>query len=92
MEQNPKAGTMVPPKTAILLYYDEKAKYNVEESTVLVPDLTGLSVEKAEKILKEMGLRLTAHGTGLAVAQIPPPGTRLSPEMTVTVYFLNTDL
>lgn len=92
MEQNPKAGTMVPPKTAILLYYDEKAKYNVEESTVLVPDLTGLSVEKAEKILKEMGLRLTAHGTGLAVAQIPPPGTRLSPGMTVTVYFLNTDL
>src|SRR5690554_5726183 len=88
MEQNPKAGTMVPLKTTILLYYDEKAKYNVEESLVLIPDLTGLSVEKVENILQEIGLTLATHGTGLAVEQIPAPGTRLSPGMTVTVYFL----
>src|SRR5690554_1940253 len=93
MEQNPKAGAMVPPGTKILLYYNEKAKYNVKsEPLVLVPDLTGLSVERAGKVLQEMGLKMAPHGSGLAVKQVPAAGTRLSPGMTVNVYFLEAGM
>lgn len=87
MEQNPKAGVLAPPRTTILLYYDEAGKYNKDESMVLVPDLTGLSVEKVIEILKDLGLTLSINGEGLAVEQIPSSGTRLSPGMQVTVYF-----
>ena len=58
------------------------------EPLVLVPDLTGLSVERAGKVLQEMGLKMAPHGSGLAVKQVPAAGTRLSPGMTVNVYFL----
>lgn len=93
MEQNPKAGAMVPPGTTIILYYNERAKFNInDEPLVLVPDLTGLSVERAEKVLQEMSLKMIAHGSGLAVKQIPAAGTRLSLGMTVTVYFLEAGL
>ncbi|NLY89104.1 MAG: PASTA domain-containing protein [Firmicutes bacterium] len=93
MEQNPKAGAMVPPGTTILLYYNEKAKYNVKnEPLVLVPDLTGLSVEKAGKVLQKMGLKMVPHGAGLAVKQIPAAGTRLGLGMTVNVYFLEAGM
>jgi len=87
MEQNPKPGAIVPPNTTILLYLDAESKYNGKESTVLVPDLTGLSKEKVSKALTELKLKLVINGDGLAVEQVPPPGTRLAPGMTVNVYF-----
>jgi len=90
MEQNPKAGAFVPPNTRILLYLDAEAKYNGNESTVLVPDLTGLSTQKAAEVLKGLGLKMMGNGEGLAVEQIPPPGARLAPGMTVSVYFTPT--
>lgn len=90
MEQNPKAGAFVPPNTTILLYLDAEAKYNGNESTVLVPDLTGLSTQKAVEVLESLGLKMMSNGEGLAVEQIPPPGARLAPGMTVSVYFTPT--
>lgn len=88
LEQSPKAGAMVPPQSTILLYFDEETKYNRDDLSVIVPDLTGLSVEKATEVIKSLGLRVIVNGTGLAVEQVPAPGTRLAPGMLVNVYFL----
>ncbi len=86
--QNPKAGVTVKPKTTILLYYDEESRYGKEHSTVLVPNLAGLTPAEADKTLKELGLKLAVNGSGLAYQQIPLPGTRLSAGATITVYFV----
>jgi stage V sporulation protein D (sporulation-specific penicillin-binding protein) len=86
--QNPKAGVTVKPKTTILLYCDEESRYRKEHSTVLVPNLTGLTPSEADKILKELGLKLAVNGAGLAYQQIPVPGTRLSAGSTITVNFV----
>jgi stage V sporulation protein D (sporulation-specific penicillin-binding protein) len=88
--QSPKAGVMVKPKTTILLYYDEESRYGKELSTVVVPDLTGLSVLEARNVLTKVGLQLTPSGAGIAFKQIPTPGTRLTLGATVTVYFVAT--
>ncbi|NLW55396.1 MAG: PASTA domain-containing protein [Firmicutes bacterium] len=86
--QSPKAGVTVKPKTTILLYYDEASRYRKELSTVLVPDLTGLSLPEVEKRLTEMGLQLATNGSGIAMRQNPAPGSRLTIGATVTVYFV----
>jgi stage V sporulation protein D (sporulation-specific penicillin-binding protein) len=86
--QNPKAGVTVKPKTTILLYYDEESRYGNELSTVIVPNLSGLTPQEAEKTLKKLGLKLAPQGWGIAHQQIPAPGTRLSSGATVTVYFV----
>ena len=55
---------------------------------MLVPDLTGLSTQKAAEVLKGLGLKMMGNGEGLAVET--PPGARLAPGMTVSVYFTPT--
>ncbi len=88
ISQSPKAGIMVKPKTTILLYFDEESKYGKDSSTVVVPDLTGLSFSEVNKVLTDLDLKMVANGTGIAFKQLPAPGTRLSPGAIVTVYFV----
>ena len=90
ISQSPKAGIMVKPKTTILLYFDEESKYGKDLSTVVVPDLTGLSFSEVNKVLTDLGLKIVANGTGIAFKQLPTPGTRLSPGAIVTVHFVAT--
>ena len=86
--QSPKAGVTVKPGTTILLYYDEASHYQKEMPTVLVPDLTGLSLPAVEKRLTELGLQLAVSGSGIALRQDPAPGSRLAQGATVTVHFV----
>ncbi|NLY90763.1 MAG: PASTA domain-containing protein [Firmicutes bacterium] len=85
--QNPKAGVTVKPNTTIILYCDEESRYGKELSTVIVPDLSGLTPREAEEALTKLGLKLSVQGWGIAHQQIPAPGTRLTTGATVTVYF-----
>ena len=45
------------------------------ECNIEVPNLIGLSCEKAEKKLKEAGLRMLVQGGGEVVAQVPAAGS-----------------
>jgi cell division protein FtsI (penicillin-binding protein 3) len=52
-----------------------------------MPDLKGLTMRRAVKILKGSGVNCQVQGSGLAVFQEPPPGTPLKPETACVVKF-----
>jgi cell division protein FtsI (penicillin-binding protein 3) len=53
----------------------------------LMPDLRGQSVRDALRTCAQLGLRLEAHGDGLAKLQYPAPGTEIDTGQTVRVDF-----
>jgi cell division protein FtsI (penicillin-binding protein 3) len=54
---------------------------------VTMPNFTGLAVRRVADECQEMGLELSLSGSGLAVEQDPPAGTRLSPGSPILVRF-----
>lgn len=57
--------------------------------TVIVPDLTGLSIQACNTMLNGLGLNLKVSGSGFAAGQDPPAGTKVEKETVVTVKFKN---
>jgi cell division protein FtsI (penicillin-binding protein 3) len=53
----------------------------------VMPDLKGMTMRRAMKVLTKSGVRCRVKGTGLAVSQDPPPGTPLEPETLCVVQF-----
>jgi cell division protein FtsI (penicillin-binding protein 3) len=53
----------------------------------LMPDLRGQSVRDALRMCAQLGLRLEAHGDGLATQQSPAAGTEIDAGQTVRVDF-----
>ncbi|MGL4282972.1 MAG: penicillin-binding transpeptidase domain-containing protein [Eubacterium aggregans] len=60
---------------------------SIENGKVLVPDLTGLSVQFCNELLKGLGLNLKVHGSGFATGQNPAPGSAVDKNSDVTVTF-----
>lgn len=58
-----------------------------QPARVYVPDLTGLTIRRAGILLHDIGLSLSASGSGLAVSQNPAPGTMATRGSQVTVEF-----
>lgn len=88
VEQEPKGGAKAPEGSTVLLYFNMAEKYNKgRASEVIVPDLTGLSPEKAAEILSKLKLNLLPEGSGIAVEQAPTAGCRLAPGSPVRVRF-----
>lgn len=52
-----------------------------------VPDFSGLAMRRVADKCQELGLGLSTSGSGLAVEQSPPAGTRLAVGSTVAVRF-----
>ncbi|WP_010292344.1 stage V sporulation protein D [Clostridium senegalense] len=63
---NPKPGISVKEETELLVYVGNGEE---NDEKVLVPDITGLTPEKAENILKEIGLEVEFQGEGLVIEQ-----------------------
>jgi cell division protein FtsI (penicillin-binding protein 3) len=53
----------------------------------VMPDLKGMTIRKAMKLLTSSGVRCRMKGSGLAVTQDPAPGTPLQPETFCVVQF-----
>jgi cell division protein FtsI (penicillin-binding protein 3) len=53
----------------------------------VMPDLKGMTIRRAMKILTGSGVRCRTQGSGLAVSQDPPAGTPLEPETLCVVKF-----
>ncbi|MDR3590081.1 MAG: penicillin-binding transpeptidase domain-containing protein [Negativicutes bacterium] len=84
-DQIPKPGSRVPPGSSILLY-TMTPRYLAGEITV--PDVGGLSLRQAADALAELGLGIRPAGTGAkTVKQDPPPGSKVLPGTTITLYF-----
>jgi beta-lactam-binding protein with PASTA domain len=87
ISQEPAAGTPITSATSVTLVIG-----TVEQGdTVAVPDVVGRTVPEAERLLKEVGLKLgrrsekTGAPTGTVLDQSPAAGTRVAPETAVDV-------
>ena len=54
---------------------------------VQVPDVTGMSVLEANKLLRSYGLQMQIEGSGIAVSQSPAPEQEVLPTTVVRVSF-----
>ncbi|MCL4503738.1 MAG: penicillin-binding transpeptidase domain-containing protein [Deltaproteobacteria bacterium] len=72
------------PTLAQLLPFKVKAP---KEPPKVMPDLKGCTIRQVLELLNRTGLKCRLEGSGLAVAQEPPPGTAITPGATCSVKF-----
>jgi stage V sporulation protein D (sporulation-specific penicillin-binding protein) len=84
IRQLPAAGAQMNAGALVMLYV---AGPTVVDGAVTVPDLKGMPVTDANRLLKSYGLELQIEGSGLAVSQSPAAGTSVNPTTRVTVRF-----
>lgn len=92
--QIPESGRPIPQGGRVILYTGDATV----ESTVDVPDVTGLTAAQANDLISSNNLNIELVGTGLqdpgvkAFAQSPAKGTKVPPGTIVTVQFRNETL
>lgn len=86
ISQLPAAGAAMPEGSLMMLYVDNLTDLR-NNGKVQVPDVTGLSVLEANRLLRSYGLRMRIEGGGLAVAQDPAAGEEVFPTAEVAVRF-----
>ena len=59
----------------------------MDNNKVRIPDVTGMSVLEANKLLRSYGLQMQIEGGGIAIAQNPPADEEVFPTTVVTVTF-----
>ena len=84
LSQLPAAGARMAEGGLMMLYVEGAAPAG---GTVRVPDVTGMSVMEAGRLLRAFGLDMRIEGGGLAVDQRPAADAEASPSATVTVRF-----
>lgn len=90
VDQLPKPGVSIGENSTIIVYTEERD----ENSKIIVPDVTGLSVSQARKRITDAGLNFEIAGAGLtseegayAFKQSISPGTEVEPATIVSVEF-----
>lgn len=84
VNQLPAPGADMNAGALVMLYVDGAEPAN---GTVTVPDVTGMPVTEANRLLKSYGLELAIEGSGLAAGQTPAAGEQVNPTTRVTVRF-----
>ena len=84
--QLPAAGAEMPAGSLMMLYVDNLTEISNNDK-VTVPDVSGLSVLEANRMLRSYGLKLQIEGGGLAAKQEPAAGSEVFPTATVKVWF-----
>ena len=84
VNQLPAPGADMNAGALVMLYVDGVEPAN---GTVTVPDVTGMPVTEANRLLKSYGLELAIEGSGLAASQTPAAGEQVNPTTRVTVRF-----
>lgn len=64
----------------------------VEGETVILPDFRGQSKRKVLNRCIDLGIHLKSSGSGIAVFQSPPPGTRIGEGATCAVTFAKSNI
>ena len=82
--QLPAAGATLRQGALMMLYVEGSQPAN---APVRVPDLAGMTVLEANKLLRSYGLELRVEGSGLAAGQDPAPETEVNPSTVVTARF-----
>jgi len=84
LRQLPVAGAQMNAGALVMLYVAGPTELG---GAVTVPDVTGMPVTEANRLLKSCGLALQVEGSGLAVSQSPAAGTTVNPTTRVAVRF-----
>ena len=84
--QNPAAGAKMPLGGTVMLYTYEREPVK-PMNMICVPDVTGLPIVEASRVLRARGLNMETEGTGLAVKQSPVAGAYAAEGDTVRVIF-----
>lgn len=86
-DQFPSAGVRVPPGSKVIITAGGVDIQPDGEQPVTVPNLIGLSRSEAAAQLSVLGLRLDAHGDGIAISQEPSAGAKAPKGSFVRVIF-----
>jgi stage V sporulation protein D (sporulation-specific penicillin-binding protein) len=84
VDQMPAPGAHMARNSLVMLYLKD-AQDDAQE--VSVPDLTGLSILEANRLLTAYNLAMKADGSGVAVSQNPAAGAVVTPTTLVRVKF-----
>ena len=84
--QLPAPGAGMTEGSLVMLYVEGEARSD-ENDRVSVPDVAGMSVAAANRLLRSCGLQMRVVGSGVAVSQSPAARERVTPTTTVTVAF-----
>ena len=84
--QLPAPGASMQAGSIVAIYLDNDTELN-QDAFITVPDVTGLSVIEANRILTSMGLYMTMEGSGIAAFQSPGAGETVFPSQKVEVFF-----
>ena len=82
--QLPAAGAEMAEGSLVMLYVDGA---QADAEVTRVPDVTGLSVLEANRLIRSFGLEMRIEGSGLAVSQSPAANASAVPSAVVTVCF-----
>lgn len=85
LRQLPAAGATMNAGALVMLYVEGGGIAADEEVTV--PDVAGMPVTEANRLLRSYGLELAIEGSGLAVSQSPAAGETVHPTTRVKVRF-----
>ena len=72
---------------ALMMLYVDNLTDAGDNDIIGVPDVTGMSVLEANRMLRSYGLKLRIEGSGLAKSQSPAADEKVCPSATVTVVF-----
>jgi len=84
VSQLPAAGAEMAQNSIVMLYVDGAPP---KSESARVPDVTGMSVLEANRLIRSFGLQMRIEGSGLAVGQEPAPDAEVNPSTPVTVTF-----
>ncbi len=85
-DQMPAAGTTLSVGNQVMLY-TQQGEVMTPTELVQVPDVAGLSMVEAGRLLRMRTLEMEIAGSGLAVSQSPAAGEFVSPGEKITVEF-----
>ena len=85
-KQLPAAGAAMTEGSLMMLYVDNLTDIS-DNNKVTIPDVSGLSVLEANRLLRSYGLKMQMEGSGLAVSQEPSAGEAVYPTACVAVRF-----
>lgn len=86
VSQLPAPGAKIAEGALVMLYVDKRTPAE-ENDRVRVPDVTGLSVLEANRLLASYGLKMQVEGGGIARSQKPAANEEVYPTAVVTVEF-----
>ena len=86
VNQLPAGGARISKGSLVMLYVDKNVALE-DNNKVRVPDVTGMSVVEANKLLRSYGLQMQIEGGGVAVSQQPVADEEVYPTAIVTVTF-----